>query len=634
MENPKLSLYRSKRDFGVTGEPRGARRTPRSDRLRFVIQKHDASRLHYDFRLELGGVLKSWAVTRGPSLNPRDKRLAVEVEDHPLDYGDFEGTIPKGEYGGGTVQLWDRGYWTPEGDKSPEQALADGDLKFTLDGERLHGSWVLVRMRDDRAGSKRHNWLLIKHRDGSARESDGDALLSEDRSVASGRSMTEIAAGAGPAPSPFITGTAPAADAKHASRPAARRASPAGTAKSAVGKAAKAATARKPAASRAMPAGDATQRNRTGAGRSTAEPGTSRKVARNSAKPARVAAPAVTTKRPAPRGGPAVSPRTASRTGQGAVPGAGATSGDSRGQAATLVMGVALSKPEKTLWPETDTAAAVTKLDLARYYETVGPWMMQHLKGRPCGIVRGPNGIRGPRFFQRHAMPGDGRGLTQVQLDSSEEPYLQVDGVEGLIALAQAAALELHPWNCQPGQPLVPGRLVFDLDPGPDVPFTDVVSAALEVRERLRGLGLEALCKTTGGKGLHVVSPLSPSRSRRQPGWAETKEFTRQLCLRMAADSPARYIVNMAKSKRAGHIYLDYLRNDRTATAVAPMSTRARDGAPVSMPLSWSQVRKSLDPLRYTLRTAAALLARDRPWEDYCDLERPLVDAMKRLESS
>src|SRR5882672_1837538 len=139
-----LSRYQSKRDFNKTAEPSGDTIVVPSGRRRFVIQKHAASRLHYDFRLELDGVFKSWAVTRGPSLDPKEKRLAVEVEDHPLAYGDFEGTIPKGQYGGGTVQIWDRGYWTPEGDRSPDEALAAGDLKFTLDGERLSGSWVQI----------------------------------------------------------------------------------------------------------------------------------------------------------------------------------------------------------------------------------------------------------------------------------------------------------------------------------------------------------------------------------------------------------------------------------------------------------------------------------------------------------
>jgi bifunctional non-homologous end joining protein LigD len=200
----KLAEYESKPDFAKTGEPSGRAKVPASKRLRFVIQKHAAKRLHYDLRLELGGVFKSWALTKGPSLDHRDKRLAAEVEDHPLDYGDFEGTYPRGTYGGGTVQIWDRGYWTYEGSGSPEEALRRGELKFALDGQRLKGSWVLVRMRGDRFKGKRNSWLPIKQRDEFARDDHGSVLLQEDRSVASGRSMAQIASGNGRAPKAFI----------------------------------------------------------------------------------------------------------------------------------------------------------------------------------------------------------------------------------------------------------------------------------------------------------------------------------------------------------------------------------------------------------------------------------------------
>lgn len=203
----KVQTYQSMRNFGKTAEPSGRAKVAPSKRRRFVIQKHDATRLHYDFRLELDGVFKSWAVTRGPSLDPHDKRLAVEVEDHPLDYGDFEGTIPEGEYGGGTVMLWDRGHWDPCDDRTPQEALESGDFKIILDGVRLRGSWVLVRMKHDKMGGKQTNWLLIKHRDDDATADHGDKILEQNTSIASGRTMDQIAKAEGPGPEPFMLAT-------------------------------------------------------------------------------------------------------------------------------------------------------------------------------------------------------------------------------------------------------------------------------------------------------------------------------------------------------------------------------------------------------------------------------------------
>src|SRR6201995_4971164 len=168
-----LQAYHAKRKFSATPEPRG--RQARRNGNAFVIQKHAASRLHYDLRLELDGVMKSWAVTGGPSLVPGDKRLAVRVEDHPIDYNTFEGIIPEGQYGGGTVMIWDRGTWEPEGD--PARGLEKGHLDFTLDGKKLHGAWHLVRMRG-RPNEKRENWLLIKSRDEAARDA-GDPSITE-----------------------------------------------------------------------------------------------------------------------------------------------------------------------------------------------------------------------------------------------------------------------------------------------------------------------------------------------------------------------------------------------------------------------------------------------------------------------
>ena len=274
----------------------------------------------------------------------------------------------------------------------------------------------------------------------------------------------------------------------------------------------------------------------------------------------------------------------------------------------TIVEGVRLSNPDKVLYPE----QGITKLELAEYYVAVADRMLPHVARRPVTMVRCPTGAEKKCFYQRHAGSGVLPQLKEVTVPGFDEPYLYIEDVAGLIAMVQMGTLEIHPWGVTVERPDRPDRIIFDLDPDEGLGFVEVVSAALEVRERLRRAGLESFVKTTGGKGLHVVVPIEPVTE-----WRAAKAFAKSFSDEMADDAPERYLTRISKAERAGRIFIDYLRNDPTSTAVGPYSTRSRPGAPVAMPIEWEALERPLHPAAFTIETVPALAAgRKDPWAE------------------
>jgi bifunctional non-homologous end joining protein LigD len=841
----ELKTYQAKRRFGETPEPKGVKGKPKAGGGRYLIQRHAATRLHYDFRIERDGVLKSWAVTKAPSRDPAVKRLAVEVEDHPLDYGGFEGTIPSGNYGAGTVQMWDEGTWRPQEPKTFDADFARGSIKMCLEGERLKGGWALVRLKSDRGKpSKRNNWLLIKEKDEHAVPGEGDANMEIDASVTTGRTMAEIGDGKrqwtsskpvakkGPGKPKPTRGQTQAAKRAPAFVPIQLCTSAdlppqgagwaheikldgyriqvgvgGGQAKVRTRKgldwtdrfpelAEQAAgwpdavidgelcaldadsmpdfSALQTAISdgktgkliyfafdllsegaedlRALPLSHRKARLRAyvdhvgkaGANlRYVDHFATTGKAVLESA--CRMDLEGVISKKlDAPyragrsstwvkskcRGRDEVviggwsseggtrfrsllvgvregrSLRYAGRVGTGfpaalvktlllalkaqasddnpfsgegkpkggrdihwvkpvlvaEIEHAGMTEGGSVRQAAykglredkpasevtddprapvkpeaarqkaggkVIVAGVTISNPDKVLWPESELGPAVTKADLARYYEAAAERILAHVADRPVSIIRAPDGIGGEQFFQRHAMPGSNPRLKLIDV-KERKPYVGVEDAGGLVAIGQSGGLELHPWGARPGDPETPDQITFDLDPDEGLDFNDVIRAAKTVKAELERLGLTPFVKTTGGKGLHVVVPIkSDGRSRVE--WDQAKAFAKAVSERVRAADPEHFTTTLAKKARGGKIFLDYLRNGRMATAVAPWSPRARPGATIAFPLSWGQVKAGLEPKAYSLHTYEALLKKADPWKGFRAAEVSLRPVLKTV---
>ena len=525
-----LERYHEKRDFTKTREPRG--KAERRKGFSYVVQKHAASHLHYDFRLELDGVLLSWAVPKGPSLDPSVKRLAMQVEDHPVDYGDFEGTIPKGQYGGGTVMVWDTGSWEPKGD--PRAGYRKGRLDFELHGKKLKGAWHLVRSHGD---EEKPRWLLFKATDAHAKPATKEITETRTKSASTGRSLEQIAA-----------------------------------------------------------AGDRVwHSNREGAG--TAEKKTV---------PKKVAA-----KKPPPPKRPATSR-------------AGGQS-DLADLIASLSTKVAFTHLDKMLYPD----RGITKGAIIAYYAIVADWLLPHLSGRPLMLVRCPDGATKQGFFQKHAKKGVSAAIGRIALaeGGEEEEYMVVTDRDGLLAAVQMGSLELHVWGSRAKRVETPDIVVFDLDPDPSVGWPQVVDAATSLREFLRELELESWVKTTGGKGLHVVVPIEPRRQ-----WHAVKAFSKGVATEFAALAPRHFTINPMKAQRKGKIFLDYLRNGRGATAIAPYSTRAREGAPVATPITWAELERGAKPADFDIVTVPVRLQKLKrdPWDGILEAKQRVAMALLR----
>ncbi len=785
-----LEKYNAMRDFARTAEPKGEI-APGTGR-KFIVQKHDATRLHWDFRIEVDGVLKSWAVTRGPSSDPGEKRLAVRTEDHPMSYASFEGTIPAKEYGGGTVMLWDQGEWAPIPGKSAKD-LEKGHLHFTLTGERMKGEWLLIRLKP-RPKEKRENWLLRKIDDGFVGATD-ELVETGLTSVTTGRTMQEIEDGVKP---PKAVTTKAAAKAGTGKLPAFREPQLATLVDSvptgngwlheikydgyrtliAIGKggpkiytrsgldwtdrfpglAAAAATLPVKSAlidgeavafkdgrpdfstlQNALSAGgadlsyfafdlleldgediaklpqierkerlravlaDADKRllfsehvlgageklfeamcgagqegvvskradapyrgkrtqgwlktkctrrqefvilgwlpssargrglkslllglNEDGALRYAGKVGTGFNAAtmddlvarleKTERKTAPVEAP-----KAAVRGARWVAPKLVAEvafaefTGENVVRHAsflGLREDKPANQVVperatpapkAPVSEVKISSRDRVIFPDSN----ITKGDLADYYAAVAPIMLPWVANRPISLVRCPQGRAKQCFFQKHDAGSFGDTVHQVDIrekDGGVEPYLYIDDLDGVLACVQMGTIEFHGWGSRIEDVEKPDRLVFDLDPDEGLGFDIVKKAAADLKEHLADLGLTSFPLLSGGKGVHVVVPLTPEAE-----WPAVKSFADRFARAMGQAEPDRFTANIKKVERKGRIFIDYLRNQRGATAVLPYVARARPGAPVAAPVSWSELRDIDTPQLYSVRDAETMIER------------------------
>ena len=562
-----LVEYKKKRKFTKTPEPTGGRGT--KSKLHFVVQKHAASRLHYDFRLEMDGILKSWAVPKGPSLNPADKRLAMLVEDHPYDYKDFEGIIPEGNYGAGTVIIWDRGTYEPlenvKGKAAQEKVLLKsfqaGQLKFRLHGDKLQGEFVLVKTprRADNA------WLLIKHRDEFASKDD---VTEKDQSVISGKTLEEVAADSDAARWGSHQPSAP----KNTRRSGARK------------KAAK-----KKVLTKVVDKSETTvSKNQRSPGRGKILEGIGRKKKSPILSDVQ---PMLATKRTL------LTPPASSNERKTLLnPGHETQVRKVGGHE------LKFTNLSKVFWPK----MTVTKRDMLNYYYQVVPYMLPYMKDRPQTLNRFPNGIHGKSFYQKD-VTGKVPGWIQThpyysEADAREKNFLVCTHEASLLYIASLGCIEMNPWSSRTQTPDNPDWCIIDLDPDKQT-FDQVIEVARVAREILDGIGVPSYCKTSGSTGLHIYIPLGA-----QYTYEDSREFGRVIATAVHDEIPGFTSIERLTSNRKGKMYIDFLQNRPQATVAGPYSLRPKPGAPVSMPLHWDEVKTGLKMTDFNIGNAIARL--------------------------
>lgn len=657
-----LRIYNRKRKFNATPEPRGKKSARGKGDLRFVVQMHEATRLHWDLRLEFDGVFKSWAVPRGPSLNPLDQRLAVFVEDHPLAYGSFEGIIPKGNYGAGTVMVWDEGTYIERGSKARKDSetamlknFANGHITFVLDGYKLKGEFALIKLKKD---TSEKAWLLVKKRDEYSTYKKSEMPTNE--SVKTGRTIEEIAEQAEkkgdiwlPKKGKVSTiATQPKNSASHKADPIPRKIKPMiatvgrGSAPknwlcephvdglraiaevegkrislySRAGlsfnkKFPKVVSALEELSATAVFDGEIISDQYViydllyCDGRDLRkEPLSQRKAKLKSAfKDGKILRHIEKLKS---EHTVCKNPASTYKSGTTDEWKLVAESRSSNHATAHATDEPRLTNLDKIFFPEDGYG----KGDIVNYYASVADYIIPYLKDRPQSMNRQPNGITKAGFFQKDLTGHIPRWLKTERVYSESAgksiDYLLCQDQRSLLYMANLGCIELNPWFSRVGKLDRPDFLVIDLDPD-DNPFEQVMMIAHEVHEVLESIGCKSACKTSGATGIHIGVPLAAKYD-----FDTAREFAEKVCRVVEKKHSAITSMERTPARRRKKIYLDYMQNRRGQTLAAPFCVRPRNGAPVSMPVTWKELKKGLKPEHFNIDNALKRIATfEDPWK-------------------